>query len=144
MVFSELSKVLASCSISYAISFTCAQTFRSFSFQKLSGEIRSESLQSESEQSEIMAGLRGFAEYDHRSQLQRSATLEKIIQGFDHVFVVEMNDQGLYGNGQLATLLRARFCDPRIRSITKTDGLTFKIREILAGIEEGRKSGKSG
>src|ERR1041384_817125 len=57
--------------------------------------------------------------------------LEEIFAGFNHVFVVEMNDEGLYGYGQLATLLRARFCDPKIRGINKTDGLTFKVREIL-------------
>jgi 2-oxoglutarate ferredoxin oxidoreductase subunit alpha len=45
-----------------------------------------------------------------------------------------MNDEGLYGFGQLATLLRARFCDPKIRSLTKTDGLTFRVKEILQGI----------
>ena len=54
---------------------------------------------------------------------------------FKHVIVVEMNDEGIYGNGQLATLLRARFCNPAITSITKTDGLNFKIREILAGVD---------
>ena len=37
--------------------------------------------------------------------------LENIFAGFNHVFVVEMNDEGLYGYGQLAGLLRARFCD---------------------------------
>src|SRR5438874_5649552 len=57
--------------------------------------------------------------------------LEDIFAGFNHVFVVEMNDEGIYGYGQLAGLLRARYCDPKIRSITKTDGLTFKVREIL-------------
>jgi len=57
--------------------------------------------------------------------------LENIFAGFNHVFVVEMNDEGLYGFGQFAGLLRARFCDPKIRSITKTDGLTFKVKEIL-------------
>ena len=46
-----------------------------------------------------------------------------------------MNDQGLYGYGQLATLLRARYANPAIRSITKSDGLAFKVREILAGME---------
>jgi 2-oxoglutarate ferredoxin oxidoreductase subunit alpha len=53
------------------------------------------------------------------------------MEGFNHVFVVEINDEGLYGAGQLATLLRGRFADPKIRSITKTDGLPFKVREIL-------------
>jgi 2-oxoglutarate ferredoxin oxidoreductase subunit alpha len=57
--------------------------------------------------------------------------LEKIFEGFSHVLVVELNDEGIYGNGQLCTILRARFADPRIRSITKTDGLTWKVREIL-------------
>lgn len=59
------------------------------------------------------------------------AGLDQIFEGFNHVFVVEMNDEGLYGYGQLAGLLRARYADPRIRGINKTDGLPFKVREIL-------------
>src|SRR5256884_5559936 len=58
--------------------------------------------------------------------------LENIFSGFNHILVVEMNDEGLYGYGQLAGLLRARYCDPKIRGINKTDGLTFKVKEILA------------
>jgi 2-oxoglutarate ferredoxin oxidoreductase subunit alpha len=57
--------------------------------------------------------------------------LEKIFEAFNHIFVVELNDEGFYGNGQLASALRARFADPKIRSITKTDGLTWKVREVL-------------
>lgn len=57
--------------------------------------------------------------------------LDAIFQGFDHIVVVEMNDQGLYGNGQLATILRACYCNPRIKSLTKTDGLNYKVREII-------------
>jgi 2-oxoglutarate ferredoxin oxidoreductase subunit alpha len=57
--------------------------------------------------------------------------LENIFSGFNHVFVVEINDEGLYGYGQLAGLLRARYCDPKIRGLNKTDGLTWKVREIL-------------
>jgi 2-oxoglutarate ferredoxin oxidoreductase subunit alpha len=57
--------------------------------------------------------------------------LENIFAGFNHIIVVEMNDEGLYGYGQLGGLLRARFCDPRIRGLTKTDGLTWRVREIL-------------
>src|SRR6266567_1238525 len=57
--------------------------------------------------------------------------LENIFSGFNHVLVAEMNDEGLYGYGQLAGVLRARYCDPRIRGITKTDGLTWKVKEIL-------------
>lgn len=62
--------------------------------------------------------------------------LERIFSRFRQIFVVEMNDQGLYGYGQLATLLRARYANPAIRSITKTDGLAYKVREILAGMAE--------
>jgi 2-oxoglutarate ferredoxin oxidoreductase subunit alpha len=57
--------------------------------------------------------------------------LESIFSGFKQIRVVEMNDEGLYGFGQLAGLLRARYCDARIRGINKTDGLTFKVKEIL-------------
>jgi 2-oxoglutarate ferredoxin oxidoreductase subunit alpha len=57
--------------------------------------------------------------------------LEEIFKGFHHIFVVELNDEGVYGYGQFASLLRARYCDPRIRSITKSDGLPWKIKEIL-------------
>jgi 2-oxoglutarate ferredoxin oxidoreductase subunit alpha len=67
--------------------------------------------------------------------------LENIFAGFNHVFVVEMNDEGLYGFGQLGGLLRARFCDPKIRGITKTDGLTFKVREILERAKANVASG---
>ncbi len=57
--------------------------------------------------------------------------LEKIFEAFTHVVVVELNDEGLYGHGQLCSILRSRYCDPRIRSVTKTDGLTWKVKEIL-------------
>jgi len=61
--------------------------------------------------------------------------LEEVFRGYRHICVVEMNDEGLYGHGQLATLLRARYANPAIRSIAKTDGLTFKVREIVDGIK---------
>ena len=57
--------------------------------------------------------------------------LENIFSGFNHVFVVEMNDEGLYGFGQFGALLRARYCDAKIQGINKTDGLTWKVKEIL-------------
>jgi 2-oxoglutarate ferredoxin oxidoreductase subunit alpha len=67
----------------------------------------------------------------------------EIMEGFRHVFVVELNDEGMYGYGQLAGILRASYCDPRIKGITKTDGLPFKVREILklvyAKLEQLRK-----
>ena len=50
---------------------------------------------------------------------------------YKHIIVVEINDEGLYGYGQLATLLRGCFCNPAIESITKTDGLTYKVSEIV-------------
>src|SRR6266850_305120 len=57
--------------------------------------------------------------------------VENIFSGFNHVFVVEMNDEGLYGYGQFAGLLRARYCDPKIRGINKVEGITFKVRDIM-------------
>ncbi len=57
--------------------------------------------------------------------------LENIFSGFNHILVVEMNDEGLYGYGQLGAVLRARYCDAKIQGINKTDGLTWKVREIL-------------
>jgi 2-oxoglutarate ferredoxin oxidoreductase subunit alpha len=63
----------------------------------------------------------------------------EIFEGFNHVFVVEINDEGLYGYGQLAALLRARYCTDKIRGINKTDGLPFKVREILNGMNDKLK-----
>ncbi len=57
--------------------------------------------------------------------------LEAIFERFDEVFVVEMNDCDANGCGQLARILRAATCMKRIRGLTKTDGLSFRVREIL-------------
>jgi 2-oxoglutarate ferredoxin oxidoreductase subunit alpha len=57
--------------------------------------------------------------------------LGPIFQRYRKVLVVEMNDEGLYGYGQLATLLRAALALPSITSITKTDGLNFKVAEVV-------------
>src|SRR5215468_4356043 len=67
--------------------------------------------------------------------------LENIFSGFNHILVVEMNDEGLYGYGQLGGLLRARYCDPKIRGVTKTDGLTWKVKEILERAKNNVASG---
>jgi 2-oxoglutarate ferredoxin oxidoreductase subunit alpha len=67
--------------------------------------------------------------------------LENIFSGFNHVLVVEMNDEGLYGFGQLGALLRARYCDPKIQGINKTDGLTWKVKEILERAKTNRSAG---
>ncbi len=61
--------------------------------------------------------------------------LDTIFGRFKKVAVAELNDGGLYGYGQMASLLRASLTVNNIRSITKTDGLSFMIREIIAGVE---------
>jgi len=67
--------------------------------------------------------------------------LENIFSGFNHILVVEMNDEGLYGFGQLAAILRARYCDPKIQGANKTDGLTWMVKEIL---ERAKASASAG
>jgi 2-oxoglutarate ferredoxin oxidoreductase subunit alpha len=57
--------------------------------------------------------------------------LENIFSGFNHILVVEMNDEGLYGFGQFGAILRARYCIPKIQGTNKTDGLTWRVKEIL-------------
>ncbi len=62
--------------------------------------------------------------------------MEAIFSKFKHIVVVEMNDYAAYGYGQLAMMLRARYAEPKIKSICKTDGLAFRIREIVTGVEK--------
>ncbi|MBL6765872.1 MAG: 2-oxoacid:acceptor oxidoreductase subunit alpha [Verrucomicrobiae bacterium] len=57
--------------------------------------------------------------------------LGEIMKGFKHVLVVELNDQGFNGYGQMGTLLRAKHTESKIRGITKTDGLTWRVSEIV-------------
>lgn len=64
------------------------------------------------------------------------ASIGETFARFKHIVVVEMNDSGVYGYGQLAMLLRAKLADPRIQSVCKTDGLNFRIREIVTGVEK--------
>lgn len=68
------------------------------------------------------------------------AGVEKAFAGFKKIFVVEMNDGGLWGYGQFAALLRSHLCDGRIRGINKTEGLTFKVREIVDGYKAAIKT----
>ncbi len=68
--------------------------------------------------------------------------LDEIFKGFHHVLVVEMNDEGLYGQGQFAALLRARFADPRIKGITKVDGLNWKVKEIIDRVRTAATAGQ--
>ena len=67
--------------------------------------------------------------------------LDTIFSAYNTVLVVEMNDEGLYGYGQLAGLLRARYCDPKIRGLNKTDGLTWKVKEILEHVKANLGTG---
>jgi 2-oxoglutarate ferredoxin oxidoreductase subunit alpha len=67
--------------------------------------------------------------------------LENIFAGFNHVLVAEMNDEGLYGYGQLASILRARYCLPKIQGLNKTDGLTWRVREILERVKSNVAAG---
>ncbi|HLX69230.1 MAG TPA: 2-oxoacid:acceptor oxidoreductase subunit alpha [Verrucomicrobiae bacterium] len=70
--------------------------------------------------------------------------LENIFSGFNHIFAVEMNDEGIYGYGQLGAILRARFGNASIRGINKTDGLTWKVKEILAAVKTKVAAGTNG
>lgn len=62
--------------------------------------------------------------------------LEDIFKCYHKIVVAELNDEGLYGFGQFAMLLRARYANPAIVSVTKTDGLTFKVSEIVARVSQ--------
>ena len=60
--------------------------------------------------------------------------LEATFARFHKIVVAELNDEGLYGFGQFTMMLRARYANPNIVSVTKTDGLTFKVSEIVSGV----------
>jgi 2-oxoglutarate ferredoxin oxidoreductase subunit alpha len=60
--------------------------------------------------------------------------LDEIFSRYHKIVVAELNDEGVYGFGQFAMMLRARYAMPNIVSVTKTDGLTFKVSEIVAGV----------
>jgi len=55
----------------------------------------------------------------------------EIFDRFKKVKTVELNDKGIYDVGQLGMLLRAVTGKANIGSICKTDGLTFKVKEII-------------
>ena len=57
--------------------------------------------------------------------------LDNIFAAFSHVFVVELNDEGFAGIGQMGALIRTYIPDAKIRGITKTDGLTWKVKDIV-------------
>ena len=57
--------------------------------------------------------------------------LAEIFAKYDNVLVVELNEGGVNGCGQLGRLLRAETCQPQIRGITKSDGGSFRVSEVL-------------
>ena len=61
--------------------------------------------------------------------------LDTIFSRFNSVYVVEMNDGGVYGYGQLAGVLRARFADARIKGINKTAARRWKVSEIIERVK---------
>jgi 2-oxoglutarate ferredoxin oxidoreductase subunit alpha len=62
--------------------------------------------------------------------------LDEIFARFEHILVPEINDSGLYGHGQLATLLRAKTCNPAIQSMNKMQGLGFRVKDIVTKAEK--------
>ena len=62
--------------------------------------------------------------------------LDELFSRFTHILVPEINDPGIYGFGQLATMLRAKTCNPAIQSLNKIQGLTFRVKEIVVKAEE--------
>ena len=65
---------------------------------------------------------------------ENAGQLEEIFKRYHKIVVAELNDEGVYGFGQFAMMLRARYANPSIVSVTKTDGLTFKVSELVAGV----------
>jgi len=61
--------------------------------------------------------------------------LGELFEKYDHVLVPEMNDSGVYGYGQLATLLRGKTCNPKIESLNKVQGISFRVLEITDAAE---------
>ena len=64
------------------------------------------------------------------------AGLDTIFNRYKKVVVTEINDSGVYGYGQLAMLMRAAYALPHIQSVCKCDGLAFRVREIVTGVEK--------
>lgn len=62
--------------------------------------------------------------------------LPGILAGYSKVLVVELNEGGPNGCGQLGRLLRAETCLPQIAGITKSDGSSFRVSEVLGRVRE--------
>ena len=59
-----------------------------------------------------------------------------LLAGYKNILVVELNEGGVNGCGQLGRLLRAEICLPQIRGVTKTDGGSFRVSEVLERVRE--------
>lgn len=64
-----------------------------------------------------------------------SGLAEKLAE-YENILVLELNEGGVNGCGQLGRLLRAETCLPQIRGITKSDGASFRVREVLESVRE--------
>ena len=64
--------------------------------------------------------------------------LGNLFDSFDHIIVPEMNDSGAYGCGQLAMLLRAKTCNPKIQSLNKVEG-GFRVVKLPKPLKASSK-----
>ena len=62
--------------------------------------------------------------------------LAEKLAAYETVLVVELNEAGVNGCGQLSRLLRAETCLPQIRGVTKSDGASFRVSEVLDRVRE--------
>jgi len=62
----------------------------------------------------------------HQAYQSLPPGLENIFAGFNHVFVVEMNDEGLYGTASLPVCCGARYCDQKLRESRKPTASLLK------------------
>ena len=62
--------------------------------------------------------------------------LAEIFAAYKNILVVELNEGGVNGCGQLGRLLRSETCLPQIRGVTKSDGASFRVKEVLERVRE--------
>ena len=63
--------------------------------------------------------------------------LEKIFKNFKEIYVCELNAGSIYNNrGQFGDHLQMLFPDFKFHGLTKTEGLAFKVNEILDALPE--------
>lgn len=62
--------------------------------------------------------------------------LAEKLAAYRNILVVELNEGGINGCGQLGRLLRSETCLPQIRGVTKSDGGSFRVGEVLERVRE--------